>query len=94
MILVSNKGTRIIGTLEVVYGVSYIENVSSPTDYEHSGYTDIWWDGQMTVVRDGKTVFVDENGDEFTENEVHKVEDSEPYFPPAPTQEIGEALDS
>jgi hypothetical protein len=66
-------GSRIVGTLEKLEGTaeilidSYERNADGTVAFEHGGYTRIDWDAQLTVERDGRPVFVDEDGSECGE---------------------------
>ena len=74
MALISPEGTRIIGTLERLSGRaeivpdSFRANPQGDFTFEYEGTTEVFWDGQETEVRDGERVFLDEEGNEFTEN--------------------------
>ncbi|AXK43954.1 hypothetical protein [Erythrobacter aureus] len=69
-------GTPIKGTLETLPGTaritedSFKANPEGMLEYEHQGGTDIDYDGQETVERDGKKMYVDEDGDAWPENEI------------------------
>jgi hypothetical protein len=81
--LVGPDGAAIIGTLETVRGVAGIEagSVRRAADggiaFDYAGETDIWWDEQKTVLRDGERVFVDENYNAHRESELRLIEDGE-----------------
>jgi hypothetical protein len=75
----SPKGYPIRGTLETVKGVADLDDlqpehlIRTPegwADLPYAGGTDIWWDEQHTIERDGKLVFVDTEGYEWTEDEI------------------------
>lgn len=71
--MVSPNGKRIIGTLETLTGVAKIQDVKRKAgriEYTYSGETNIDWDGQKTVTRGDMRVFVDVDGDEWTENQI------------------------
>ena len=60
-------GQRIVGTLERVKGVALIETevIQHPNGgltYVYQGETQIDWDSQQTVEKNGGPVFVDEAG--------------------------------
>ena len=80
MALISPEGTRIIGTLERLSGRaeivpdSFRANPQGGFTFEYEGTTEVFWDGQETDVRDGERVFLDEEGNEFTENTLRLVE--------------------
>lgn len=66
------NGLEIVGTREIIPGVASITRDSFAKDsdgnltFEHRGGTEVHWDAQKTVTRDGRTVFVDEDGAEWT----------------------------
>lgn len=72
--LVAPNGCEIKGTLETLSGVALIHELSRSADgtvtFECEGETKIWWDDQRAVVRRGKTVFVDTEGYEWTEDQL------------------------
>jgi len=77
-VLVSPTGTHIIGTLERLTGYAVIEsetvrNTDTGFEFEYEGTTEVYWDEQKTVERDGERIFVDRNGDEFREGELRLV---------------------
>ena len=90
MALISPEATRIIGTLERLSGRaeivpdSFRANPQGGFTFEYEGTTEVFWDDQETEVRDGERVFLDEEGNEFTENTLRLVpEDSiAPGLPP------------
>lgn len=75
--LVSPNGTAIRGTLERLAGVA-LGTVSRADDgtvaIEYTGGTEIYWDEQRTVTREGPSgmeqVFIDENGCEWLESDL------------------------
>jgi hypothetical protein len=89
----SPKHVPIMGTLERIPGVCpVIEDAfqRGPTgalvfDHYDTG-TEISWDGQVTVTRKGLTVFVDDDGGEWTEDQLILVE-SEADLPPLPSDD-------
>jgi hypothetical protein len=47
--------------------------------FEWEGSSDMFWDGQTAETRDGKVIYLDENGDEWLEDQiVLREEDSDP----------------
>lgn len=67
------NGLEIRGTLETVSGVAKIsffnsKDAEGKIDFEYGGETDIWWDEQKTIERDGQRIFVDTEGNEWPEN--------------------------
>lgn len=62
----SPTGSPIVGTLECLSGVALLEGISATGEPTYSGDTEIWWEEQRTAEREGKTVFVDNDGFEWT----------------------------
>ena len=94
MALISPEGTRIIGTLERLSGRaeivpdSFRANPQGGFTFEYEGTTEVFWDGQETEVRDGERVFLDEEGNEFTENTLRLIpEDSIDEAPGSPPKQ-------
>jgi hypothetical protein len=71
----SPNGAYIKGTLETLSGVALINGIDESGEPEHCGETEIYWDEQKTVERDGKPVYVDTEGSEWTFDQLTKVED-------------------
>jgi hypothetical protein len=79
--LYTKSGKRIRGTLEQVRGVANVigfdELPNGSIEPEYEGGTDIWWDEQRTVKdEDGKTIYVDADGDEHTIDNLEVREES------------------
>ena len=74
MRLYSPNGTLIDGTLDLVPGRCGIvtEDITQNADgtyaFGFDGGTDMFWDDQRTVERDGQRIFLDEDGNEWPEN--------------------------
>jgi hypothetical protein len=68
---ISPTGKEIIGTLETVPGIAFCTFTDSPTGpvSQYSGETEIDWDGQESLQENGRTLYVDKNGDVWTENQ-------------------------
>ena len=64
------NGKLIVGTLESVYGVAQIDEESTLEDICYDGYTDINWDSQESVIKDGGRTFIDEDGHEWHEDQL------------------------
>lgn len=45
--------------------------------FEHDGYTEVDWDSETTITRSGSKVFVDEDGAEWTEDQIVLEEEEE-----------------
>jgi hypothetical protein len=74
MNLYSPNGAVIKGTSERVYGTARVigftydrKRKCYEPDYE--GGTDIYWDSQETILKNGKRIFIDANGDSWTEDQ-------------------------
>lgn len=80
MKLVCPYGVQILGTLYHIPATTIIdhETVSRKKDgtfaFEFAGGSKIDWDGQETVVRNGFRVFVDEEGNTWTEDQLRLIE--------------------
>ncbi len=74
-------GKRIVGTLEIVTGRAEIGSWSrgqnGELEFEYAGGTEIFWDEQKTVERDGQAVYLTEEGDEVLERDIELVEEDE-----------------
>lgn len=74
--LVSPDGTRIVATLERLSGRAMLEPGSArrkpegSLEFDYEGTTEILWDEQKTIVRNGQRIFLDEEGGEYPENEL------------------------
>lgn len=72
----SPTGVAIWGTKELVPGVAVTsENTFSRKpdgrlDFDYAGETELDWDNQRTVEKNGHTVFVDADGDEWNEDQI------------------------
>lgn len=77
----SPDGVPIVGTLETIQATavvkedSYSRNEKGEILYEWFGESEIHWDTQTTQERDGKIVFIDEDGEEWTEDQLVLVDD-------------------
>lgn len=77
MRFVSPNGHQIVGTVERIPGLAQATEYSATGEPEYDGYTEPYWDGQETVTRDGKILYQDENGDEWTFDELSPDTDDE-----------------
>jgi len=69
------NGSPILGTLENLTGRAEIRDGSFRMEdgalaFDHAGETEVFWDGQETVSRDGKTVFLAADGNEVLEDQI------------------------
>lgn len=73
---------QILGTVEIVYGVCGITNVKPRTgprdrflfDYDGTG-TQVNWDSQTTVAQNGQRLFVGDDGNHYTEDQLELVDE-------------------
>ena len=88
------SGKKIIGTLEALSGRAELmpysfERTGDGTTFksEHSGHTDIFYDDQVTVERDGQVIYLTEDRTEVRRRDVKLVKD-DPDGIPQPQLEI------
>jgi hypothetical protein len=73
----SPNGSTITEILEQVHCGAAIESISDDgKTVVYSGGTDVFWDDQKPVVREGKLIFLDDNGDEWTFDQLTAVEET------------------
>ncbi len=83
MVLVSAANTVIVGTLERLRGRAGIVpgsarfNASGGLEFDYDGETTIFWDEQESAIRDEQRIFLDEEGDEWSESELRLVPETE-----------------
>lgn len=76
MFAYSPTGSKIIGTFEQQHGVargkpgSYERLANGEIDINYTGYTDWYEDSQGTLTRDGETIFLDEDGEEWASSQI------------------------
>lgn len=68
-------GQKIESSSELVPGAAQINDgswtmVDGKFDFDYGGYTEMAWDDQCTVTRDGQRVFFDESGNEVLESDI------------------------
>ena len=74
----SPSGSPIVGTLEKLTGVARCTiHADGVRTYDSGEGTEIDWDSQETVVRDGKVIFVDEDGEEWTFDQLTQEQEDE-----------------
>ena len=79
MALVSPAGKIVTGTLEQLSGRANLvpgsarKNETGGVEFEYEGSTDLFWEEQRTVIRDGELVFLDEAGNDYLESELRLV---------------------
>jgi hypothetical protein len=60
------NGDEIMGTLERFVGRANIIGINEDGSPEYEGYTEVFWNDQVSFTRDVKTVFLDDHGGEWT----------------------------
>lgn len=74
----SPNGSEIVGTAEQVLATANVSGIDPHTgEPEYAGDTEIHWDTQVTLTRDRKILFVDDNGDEWTFDQLTMIEGSD-----------------
>ena len=73
-------GAEIKGTAEVIearsdtVGDRFERTPDGSVAFEHDGYTEVYWDSQRMVRRQGETVFIDKNGEEIVASQLELVD--------------------
>jgi hypothetical protein len=62
----SPNGTRILGILETVPGIALISSINHDGTPNYGGGTDLIWDEQQPDLKSGNMIYVDEDGEEWT----------------------------
>lgn len=62
----SPNGSRIVGTSDTVACRAEIFGIEDDGTPEYAGETEVFWDEQKTLERDSRILFLDEDGDEWT----------------------------
>ncbi|MGO4569981.1 hypothetical protein AB4Z52_34360 [Rhizobium sp. 2YAF20] len=63
----SPNGHAIVGTAETILATAWISDIDPETgEPEHEGGTKIYWDTQESLQRNGNILFVCEEGEEWT----------------------------
>lgn len=73
----SPTGSPILGTLERLFGRAEIVGIEDDGTPEYEGTTEIFWDDQKTILKDEKIVFLDEDGAEWTFDQLVAVDQEE-----------------
>lgn len=72
----SPNGTAIIGILETVICRADINGISADgSAVEYAGNTEVFWDEQKPVSRNGSFVFLDTDGAEWAFDQIKEVHD-------------------
>ena len=70
------NGKLIVGTFEKLFGRadivegSFTRNENGTLTFEHEGYTEVFWEEQKTVRRNGRPIFLDEEGFQWEETQL------------------------
>ena len=70
--LIAPNGERIIGTFEQLSATAYVQGFTRTKkgwEPEYEGESNIDWDNQAPIRRDGQLVVVDEDGNTWSEEE-------------------------
>ena len=74
-------GAEIRGTAEVIEACSdtigdrFERTPDGSVAFEHDSYTEVYWDNQRMVRRQGETVFIDAGGEEIVASQLELVDD-------------------
>ena len=75
---VSPSGSLILGTLERLTGRSEISGIKDDGEPVYSGGTEIFYDDQVTATdSEGKMIFLDEDGAEWTFDQLKPADEEE-----------------
>lgn len=75
---VSPTGSPILGTLERLTGRAEISGIADDGTPQFMDETEVFWDDQRTAkTDDGKVIFLDANGAEWTFDQLTPADDSE-----------------
>ncbi len=72
----ASNGKLTIGTLERLSGRadivegSFTRNENGTFTFEYEGYTEVFWEEQKTVRRNGRPIFLDEEGFQWEETQL------------------------
>lgn len=70
----SPNGSAIIGTSDMVPATALISGINDDGSPEYAGESQVDWDNQSIKMRDGKILFIDEDANEWTFDQLVKVE--------------------
>lgn len=77
MKLLTPNGDEIVGTLEALTGMAVTLSFDKDGTPEYEGYTEVFWDNQKTVRRNGSMVYLDESGNEWTLDQLAFADDED-----------------
>lgn len=70
----SPNGSEIIGTSDMVPATALINGIYDDGTPSYAGSSNVDWDSQKAKTRDGKILYIDEDGNEWTFDQLVKVE--------------------
>lgn len=70
----SPNGTAIVGTSDTIPATALINGIYDDGTPSYEGNSNVDWDSQKTKTRDGKILYIDEDGKEWTFDQLVKVE--------------------
>lgn len=86
---VSPQGNEITGVLEKIPGIASINIESASLEdgclqFDYAGDTELQWEKHEIVRQDGQRVFVDDDDNEFTEDQLHYIDPENGITEPTP----------
>jgi hypothetical protein len=71
------NGEAIVGTLELIRATCPIDGIAADGTPAYTAWaeTEVNWDSQKTVTRNGKIIFLDESRNEWTFDQLTPIED-------------------
>jgi hypothetical protein len=69
------NGIEISGTSEILPATALIDSINDDGTPNYAGESKLWWDDQKTKTRDGKILFVDESGEEWTFDQLTPIQE-------------------
>lgn len=81
LVVKADHSVIITGTLDLVPGRAVLNGATrlpdGTLDIEWYGETEMFWDDQKTVQRNGQDVYLDDDGNEYLESEIEVIEDDD-----------------
>lgn len=74
---ITPNDTAIIGSLERLSGRANITCFDADGTPDYEGYTEVFWDGQVTLTRKGKPIYLDREGNEWTLDQCKRLTEDE-----------------
>ena len=76
-VYVKGTDTLIKGTLDTIIGIALISDIEPDGAPVYIGETDVLWDSQESKTRDGETVWISEDGEEYLTSQIERREDGD-----------------